>query len=50
MKREARFAEERIIRLLVAAESVGKIREVYREHDIIEQTRYTAGAMSRADE
>ncbi len=39
MKR-ARFAEEQIIGILKAAESVGNIREVCREHNITEQTFY----------
>jgi putative transposase len=39
MKR-ARFSEEQIIGILKAAEVGGNIREVYREHNITEQTFY----------
>jgi putative transposase len=39
MKR-ARFSEEQIIGILKAAESVGNIRAVCREHNITEQTFY----------
>jgi transposase-like protein len=35
-----RFTEEQIIRILQAAEVVGNVREVCRQHNITEQTFY----------
>ena len=39
MKRK-RFSEEQIIRILKEGEAVGNVREVFRQHNISEQTYY----------
>jgi putative transposase len=35
-----RFSEEQIIRILKAAEAIGNVREVCRQHNIAEQTLF----------